>query len=156
MTDPRPTDWPSIDCAVRNLAARYCDAVLRADAERFASCWAPDARWVVPGGDTIEGRDRITALFVKLRRPFALCVQELLSGVVEPAGEGSGLAAVATWQIREVQRRDDESTNCVLGVYHDEVREDDDGVLRFARRRFDVVYRGPLDLSGTVWPPPTA
>lgn len=148
-------DWAAVECEVRNLAGRYCDAVLRGDRDRFADCWTADAEWVVPGGAVLAGRDVIVERYLELRRPFELCVQELLSGVIEP-GERSGCDAVATWQIRELQRRDDGRTNCVLGVYRDVMRRDDDGTLRFAQRRFDVVYRGPLDLSGTLWRLPGA
>ena len=144
------SDWPMVECEVRNLAGRYCDAVLRGDRERFADCWTADAQWVVPGGEVLAGRDVIVERYVELRRPFLFCVQELLSGVIEP-GQESGADAVATWQIREVQRRGDGRTNCVIGVYDDVMRRDDDGVLRFARRRFDVVYRGPLNLTGRFW-----
>jgi hypothetical protein len=145
------TTQPVTELDVRNLAGRYCEAVLLGDAELFASCWMPDAEWVVPGGSTIAGRDDIVALYAKLRAPFALCVQELLSGVVELGDDDR--PAQARWQIREVQRRADGRTNCVIGTYTDDVARGEDGVCRFVRRRFDVRYRGPLDLSGDVTAP---
>lgn len=144
------TDWATIDCEVRNLAGRYCDAVLRGDRDRFANCWTADAEWVVPGGEVLAGRDAIVDRFLELRRLSVLCVQELLSGVIEP-GEASGADAVATWQIRETQRRSDGWVICTVGVYQDVMRRDDDGALRFARRQFDLVYRGPLNYAGRVW-----
>jgi hypothetical protein len=138
----------AVDLAVRNLTARYCDAVLRFDAALFESCWTADAEWVVPNVMTTTGREKIVALFAKLRAGFDFCTQELMSGVIEPVGEGS--SADARWQIREMQRRADGSTNCVIGIYTDHVVYRD-GAWRFARRQFDSVYRGPVDLSGTVY-----
>jgi hypothetical protein len=141
---------PVTDHDVRNLAGRYCEAVFYGDAEIFTSCWMPDAEWVVPGGSVIAGREDIVALYAKLRAPFVLCVQELLSGVIDL--DPHGRHAHARWQIREIQRRDDGRTNCVIGTYTDDVVRDLEGVCRFARRRFDVRYRGPLDLTGTIHP----
>jgi hypothetical protein len=139
-----------IDLAVRNLAGRYCDAVARFDIEAFRSCWTDDADWVVPNVKTTSGRDAIVRLFATLRGGFRLCIQELLSGVVEPAGEGS--AATARWQIRELQWRADGTTSCLIGIYTDRIVLDG-GLWRFARRRFDALYRGPVDLSGAVLEP---
>ena len=136
-----------VDLAVRNLTARYCDAVVRFDTELFASCWVTHAEWVVPNVATTAGREKIVRLFTKLRGGYRLCIQELLSGVIE-VGEGSGVDA--RWQIRELQWRSDGATVCVIGVYTDRVVFDD-GAWRFARRQFDVLYRGPADLSGTLY-----
>jgi ketosteroid isomerase-like protein len=92
-----------IDLAVRNLTGRYCDAVARFDVPAFTACWTLDAAWIVPNVRTFTGRDEIVRVFAKLRAPFRYCIQELLSGVITPAGEGSG--ATARWQIRELQWR---------------------------------------------------
>jgi hypothetical protein len=126
---------------VRNLAGRYCAAVLSGDAVDFAACWSVDARWVVPGGRVHEGRERITSVFVRARVPFELCVQALLSGVIEPVGEGSGVAR-ACWQIRELQWRTDGTQTYVIGTYTDDCAIDSDEVWRFTRRQFDEVLRG--------------
>jgi hypothetical protein len=126
---------------VENLAGRYCAAVLSGDVDTFSSCWHADAEWVVPGGYVHSGRERITHVFTKARVPFRLCVQELLSGVVEPAGEESG-AARAVWQIRELQWRTDGTQTFLIGTYADDCRRGDDGIWRFARREFTEVLRG--------------
>jgi uncharacterized protein (TIGR02246 family) len=125
---------------VENLAGRYCAAVLSGDESAFASCWHDDAVWIGPAGHVFEGRDRIRRVFAKAREPFRLCVQELLSGVVE-AGEGSGVAH-AVWQIRELQWRTDGTQTVLIGTYTDDCRRGDDGVWRFARRQFTEVHRG--------------
>jgi uncharacterized protein (TIGR02246 family) len=129
----------SVRDKVTNLAGRYCAAVLSGEAKDFADCWAEDACWVVPGGHEYEGRDRIAGVFEKVREPFRLCVQELLSGVVEPRGNDE---ATAVWQIRELQWRTDGTQTFVIGTYTDDCARSADGVWRFTRREFTEVVRG--------------
>lgn len=166
--DHAPMDYVEVDRAVRNLTARYCDAVARNDAELFASLWTANADWVVPGARTTSGRERITRVFGKLRGDYLLCTQELMSGYVvpldttdplatDPLAAGShatdGPVAEARWQIRELQWKAEAPVSCVLGIYSDRL-EVEDGSWRFARRQFDILYRGPVDLSGAVTPKP--
>lgn len=146
MTEPAGIDLLLVDHAVRDLTARYCDAVARCDGDLFASLWAADAHWVVAGAGTTSGRDRIARLFLKLRAGFELCTQELLSGRVVA---GPDLASArARWQIREHQWKLDAPVSCVMGVYTDRLVLDG-GSWCFAERRFDLVYRGPVDLSAS-------
>jgi uncharacterized protein (TIGR02246 family) len=150
--DRSPIDHVEVDRAVRNLTARYCDAVARNDGALFASLWTADADWVA-AGHTTSGRERIARVFGKLRRDYVLCTQELMSGYVEPLDDPQGPAADARWQIRELQWKTDAPVSCVLGIYSDHVVFDD-GAWRFARRQFDILYRGPVDLSGAITPKP--
>jgi uncharacterized protein (TIGR02246 family) len=144
VSDAR-VDAALADAAMRNLAGRYCAAVLSGDPDDFEACWAEDAEWVVPGGTVIAGREKIMRTFARAREPFELCVQELTAGVVEVVGEGSAVRAHARWQIREDQWRTDGSQTYVLGVYSDEAGPGPDGVWRFTRRQFDVVRRGQFE-----------
>lgn len=142
----------AIDCAVRNLTARYCDAVARNDSDLFVSLWTSDADWVAAGHVT-SGRDRIARVFGRLRGEYVLCTQELMSGYVVPVACTEGLphAAEARWQIRELQWKVGSPVSCVMGIYRDHLVVDD-GEWRFARRQFDILYRGPVDLTGAVTP----
>jgi len=54
--------------------------------------------------------------------------------------------------VRELQWRPDGSGSQLIGVYHDDLRAVD-GSWCFARRRFELVYRGPLDVSGRLYLP---
>jgi uncharacterized protein (TIGR02246 family) len=132
--------------AVHNLVGRYCDAVLRNDPAIFADTWAEDAEWCIPGAGVIAGRDAIVARFVEIRAGYPLCVQEILNSTIEPFVDGR---ASATFQVRELQWRPDGSGSQLIGVYHD-VIVDDAGRCRFARRDFELLYDGPVDLSGRL------
>jgi len=141
-----------IDADVRNLVGRYCDAVLRADAGRFGDCWADDATWSIPGDGVIEGREDITAVFERIRPAFRQCVQEILNGTITHTG---GDDASARWQVRERQWRVDGSVTELVGVYHDRMRRDTDGRMRFTARDFELIYSGPIDGSGRLRTPRT-
>jgi hypothetical protein len=135
----------SVEEAVRNLTGRYCAAVVDFDRDVFGACWTADAQWHARG-NVIEGRDRIVRVFGKLRGQYSLCVQELMSGVIEPV---SATEARATWQIRELQFPLDGPGVHLLGIYEDHCVADGDQ-WRFARRSFRELFRGPFDTNGTL------
>lgn len=139
-----------IDADVHNLIGRYCDAVLRVDVAEFSDTWADDARWLIPGDGIIEGRASISATFEKIRPTYRQCVQEVLNGTISYV---DGDNASARWQIRELQWRDDGTVSELIGVYHDVMARDLDGVLRFTQRDFELIYSGPIDGSGKLRSP---
>jgi hypothetical protein len=124
--------------------------VLRVDVAEFSDTWAGDARWLIPGDGVIEGRDNISATFEKIRPTYKQCVQEVLNGTISYV---DGDNASARWQIRELQWRDDGTVSELIGVYHDVMARDLDGVLRFTQRDFELIYSGPIDGSGRLRPP---
>ena len=136
------------DRGVRDLVARICDAVARADVDAWVACWRDDGEWVFPGREPIVGVHQLRAAFAPLRAKLDLCVPEVLSGWVD----GTGDTATARWYLRETQRSADGGHE-VMGCYDDRVVRDEYG-WRFARRRFWVLYRGPRDLDGEVFRPP--
>jgi hypothetical protein len=138
-----------IDAAVRNRTGLYCEAVSGFDLDLFADCWMADARWEVPGAAPTVGREAIVGLFASIRAGYRLCVQELLSGVVEPDDDGT---AIARWHIRELQWRNDGEGRQLIGIYTDRLVPDG-GVLRFASRHFEPLYRGGADLGGRLYRP---
>ncbi len=135
----------SVEEAVRNLTGRYCAAVVDFDREVFGACWTEAAQWHAKG-NVIEGRERISRVFAKLRGQYSLCVQELLCGVIEVVSENE---ATATWQIRELQFPPEGAGVQLLGVYSDRCILDG-GQWQFASRAFRELYRGSLDTSGVL------
>lgn len=100
------------------------------------------------GSDPVVGTTRLRAAFETQRAPYDLCVQAVLSGWVEPAGD----TATARWYLREVQHSA-RGGHELLGCYDDAVASGERG-WQFVRRRFWVLYRGPLELGGDVFRPP--
>jgi uncharacterized protein (TIGR02246 family) len=140
----------TIDADVRNLVGCYCDAVLRVDGERFADAWTQDARWLIPGDGSIEGRDAITEVFLRIRPTYRQCVQEILNGTISPVDDDH---ASARWQIRELRWHEDGTASELVGVYHDDMTRGPDGMLRFACRDFELIYSGTVELGGRLRSP---
>jgi hypothetical protein len=134
------------ELAIRNLVARYADAVSRRDHERWASTWATKGEWSLLG-QVAQGREDVVALFRRLVDGFAFVAQHLGSGEIDLA-DG---AATGRWQIVEYAKLANGTALLTLGLYDDEyVRED--GEWRFRSRRFRPLYSGPPDLSAQPIP----
>ncbi len=136
------------EAAVRELVARYTDAVNRGDADDWAATWTPDAEWNL-AGQAIVGRDEIVSRWRTLMSGFSWLIQLVYTGTVSVDGE----RATARWYLSELSVGQDGSRGLIVGVYHDECRRSD-GTWRFSKRRFDMLYAGPPDLSGHTLPFP--
>ena len=134
---------------IEELLGRYCDSVLRLDLDEFATTWCEHATWAIPGSGVITGRDAIVETFAEIRGGYARCLQQILNGTVGPLVDGR---ATASWQVRELQWRHDGSASELLGVYHDEVERTGAGWC-FARRDFELIYDGPVDMPGRLRTP---
>jgi hypothetical protein len=130
------------ELAIRNLVARYADAVSQADEGAWIGTWAEDGRWTI-AGTTSEGHDGLLHTWHGLMGLFERVVQLPQSGIVELAGD----RASGRWQMVEIGRTGTGSASMTLGSYRDEYRRVD-SVWRFDHRRFDFVYTGPPDLTG--------
>jgi hypothetical protein len=134
---------------IADLVAQYVEAVATADRDLFRSVWADGATWVVDGRGTYRGPDEITELFWRLRMRQELAVQRVVSGraVVVTETRASG-----RWVIHSLTRTDGAGAELV-GIYDDEYICER-GQWRFLERAFSPLYRGPVTLDGTVFPPP--
>lgn len=134
--------------AISNLVGRYCDAVLRCDIDTFTDCWTDDATWAIPGKGVVEGRAAIVEAFFEIRPTYRLCVQEILNSRIEPDDDAH---ARCTFQVRELQWRSDGDGSELIGVYHDTVVIDGDRAW-FTHRDFELLYNGPVTLTGRLRP----
>jgi hypothetical protein len=150
-------DELAVRAAVTELVAAYCDAVTRADPDDFGECWALAATWVIPGTGEVHGRPAIVEQFARTRAAYDFCVQELLSGRIRVGDDGR--RAESRWYVRELQHTEDRTGGELLGAYDDSVALEADGVWRFTRRAFQLLYRGRLEMPGRAyrlpprWPP---
>lgn len=137
------------ELAIRNLVARYTEAVIRADADAWTATWAKDSVWHL-FGTPIEGRDAIVSAWKGAMGMFDTVHQYVHSGVVEV----DGAAARGRWILTEVGVLAGKGDRVVtVGAYHDDYVRSEAGWV-FARRQFDVLQQGPPDLSGDYKPFP--
>lgn len=133
---------------IRDLVARYADAVSRRDEKAWADTWTEDGEWQVIGR-TASGRDEVVALWKTLLGGLSFVVQLANTERITVEGDrGSG-----RWYVTEYAKSRDGSALLNVGFYRDEYRRVD-GAWRFARRRFDALYMGAPDLSGATFPHP--
>ena len=135
---------------IRNLVARYSDAVGRRDEQAWANTWASDAGWSV-GPTRASGREHIVKTWSGLMALFRFVTQMPQSGFIELEGE----TARGTWQVMELGWPQAGDATCTLGIYDDRYRLTSEG-WRFSERTFHIVYMGPPDLSGRLIGHPNA
>lgn len=138
------TDFVVADCGIRQLHARFADAVWRKDAAAFADCFAESGEWKIAGMH-FRGRDNILAAFEKL---LAACdkVQLIVGTPLLEVGDGVASGRV---QVTELAQMNDGSSAMTLAVYYDRYVEEA-GRWRFQWRHFGLHYRGPIDFSAAL------
>lgn len=134
------------ELAIRDLAARYIDAVNRYNADDWAATWAEDATWDLMG-HVVEGRQAILELWQGAMSGFDMVVMMMNSGTVSVDGD----RANGRWYMTEHLKPREGDANVTLGVYNDEYSREG-GSWLFTRRAYQVIYQGPPDLSGMYNP----
>ncbi|MBE0598868.1 MAG: nuclear transport factor 2 family protein [Desulfuromonadales bacterium] len=137
---------PSVadELAIRSLVARYVDAVHRRHRDDWAATWADDGLWSLPG-TAIAGREKIAQFWSEAMQSFSFVAMLMHSGTLEIAGE----RARGRWYLTEYTIDRQGAQQMIIGIYSDQYRKID-GEWRFGQRQYDIFYRGPADLSGTV------
>lgn len=136
------TATPTLRDSIAGLVHCYADAVVHRDRERWASTWAPDARWTLGPGREVQGIDAIVELWTTAMARYQIVVQTVLNGDVvtggpEPAGR---------WYVQEHFRRTTGDSGILLAYYNDTYTAVGDQ-WRFASRALTPLYQGPPDLS---------
>lgn len=136
------------EAKIRQLHARFVDAVWRQDAEAFASCFARDGEWKIAGMH-MKGREEIGATFAKL---LGVC-ERVITTLGVPILAVDGNQAQGRIPLTELAKMGDGTSALTIGIYHDRyVAEDDCWVFQW--RHFSLQYRGPTDLSADMVPSP--
>jgi len=134
--------------AIRDLVARYADAVNRRDEQSWRDTWAPDGEWDLRGQAT-RGQDAIVRLWSTLMGSLPFVVQLIHSGTVAVDGDG----ATGRWYLTEFMKTATGDRRMSVGVYRDRYARVG-GEWRLAHRRYDLLYSGAPDLSGDSFPFP--
>lgn len=128
----------STELAVRELVARYGDAVSRRNIDDWAATWAEDCVWEFRGA-VIEGLDQARAVFQKALDQYEWLYAVGVSGFVEDGPNGPR----GTWYVLEFNRERDGTMRQAVGRYHDEYVQVG-GVWKFAKRSWTRGYMAPV------------
>jgi len=135
------TEFMAAECAIRQLHARFIDAVWRQDADAYAALFAEDGEWKLAAMH-MRGHDEIRSTFVKLLG-YTAKVQMILGTPMLEIGEGT---ATSRTHCTEFTKMPDGSSSMAIGIYYDRYVKEGDSWL-FKWRHFGLHYRGPMDLS---------
>ena len=129
--------------AIRDLTARFTDAVNRGSGADLAVLFTDDGEWHVPGVPTIRGRAAIAAQLDSLLTNFGRLVQLTHSGHVDVHGD----TASGVWYLTEHAADDSGTEYAFTGVYSDQLVRTQHG-WRFGVRRFDFLHRAKRPATG--------
>ena len=138
------------DIALRNLMARYIDAVNRDDADAWIATWAEDGVWNLMG-EPVTGRASILALWQQMMTGFEFAVMLPNSCLFSVEGD----TASGHWYLHEYLRDKAGAGTTVLSRYVDTYMKQD-GQWLYQSRMYNMIYSGPGDLSGTYTPLPAS
>ncbi len=142
------TAFFEVDAGVRQLYARYTDAVWRKDHVAFGECFAEDAVWKI-SGLTFHGRADIAA-FMKSVFPRYRFIMLNFRAPILTVGDGT---VEARTYVSEQSVMTDGKAYGPLGMYYDRIVEQA-GRWRYSWRLFHTCYAGPPDLSGSFFENP--
>lgn len=138
MTDPIHAEF-----GIRQLHARYTDAVWRQDFSAFADCFVADGEWRI-SGMIFRGRAEIEAGITRILGNFRRVLITFGTPIVDV---GDGMATARTY-ITEKCAWKNGNTNISIGTYYEHLVDEGDR-WRFRWRLFQLHYRGAPDLTGT-------
>jgi hypothetical protein len=148
------TDFIVAETAIRQLHARYTDAVWRKDYVAFGDCFTQDAEWRI-AGMILRGRTQIVAALERLMPNFHRVLMTFRTPILEV---GNGTASGRTY-VSEQNGFKNGRPGTTMGIYYERFIDQGDR-WRFTWRLFQLHYMGPPDLSGSFFqqadygPPP--
>jgi uncharacterized protein (TIGR02246 family) len=148
------TDFLIAESAIRQLHARYVDALWRKDPESFADLFTVDAEWKIAGMH-LRGRDQIKSEFAKFMRHIERTFMIFGTPILQV---GDGIASSRT-HVTENNKFADGRSASTIGIYYERFVEEGDR-WRFKWRHWNLYYIGPPDLSAPFYqckdfgPPP--
>lgn len=135
------SDLLNAEYGIRQLHARYIDALWRKDAAALAKCYDEEGEWNIAGLH-MRGRDEIAAAFEKLIAPQHRVLMRIGVPLLDI---GVGVATGRLYATEDVKRNDGTAARNI-GIYED--RYAGEGPLwRFLSRSWTLVYKGAPDLS---------
>ena len=140
----------SDELAIRDLNARYIDAVNRYHQDDWAATWSETASWNLLGME-VEGKANIVPLWAGAMSSFNFALMMLNSGTIQIDGDSDNNRATGRWYVTEHINPKEGDPNITLGVYDDRYVKEN-GQWLFAHRHYNVMYQGAADYSGNYTP----
>jgi uncharacterized protein (TIGR02246 family) len=134
-------DLPAIEFAIRQLQARYADALWRKDADAFAALFARDAEWKVAGMH-LKGREEIRATFARFMVHLDRSLMTFRTPIVDVV---DGVPCARTY-VTESNSFADGQTADTVGIYYERFVQED-GRWLFAWRHWNLYYIGPPGMT---------
>jgi len=134
--------------AVRQLHARYADAVWRKDYAAFGDCFVEDAEWRI-AGRVLHGRAEIVENLRRLMPNFHRVLMTFRTPLVDIT---NGELTSRTY-VTENNIFLDGRPGASIGIYFERFTERN-GRLHFAWRLFQTHYVGPADIRGPLYENP--
>ncbi len=121
--------------AIRELVESYNDAVMRFDAEAWASNWSEDGVWSLPGMGEVAGREKFVPLWKQAMSGLAF------AGFFASAGpiRVDGSTAHGTWYQQEFLHGKDGVRRAITGQYEDDYVKRA-GRWYFQRRVYKILH----------------
>lgn len=147
-------DLQAAEFQVRQLQARYADALWRKDPESFGDLFAVDAIWKV-AGMTLRGREEIRSAFARFMVHTGRTLMTFRTPIIDLV---DGVVTTRTY-VTESNKFADGQTAETVGVYHEKFTQEGDRWL-FAYRHWNMYYIGPPGLTADFYdvrefgPPP--
>jgi len=138
------SDYLIAESGIRQLHARFTDAVWRKDFDAFANCFTENAEWKIAGRHFL-GRREIGNTISKLLDPY----HRILIHPGLPVLDIEGESASGRIHFTELAKLKDGSSALTIGVYFDRYLRENDA-WKFSWRHFSLHYRGPCDLSAPL------
>jgi len=136
------SDFAAAECGIRQLHARYMDAVWRKDAQSFAECFTEDGEWRI-SGMSLKGRAEIAET---IGRILANARKVLITFRTPILAVGDGRASGRTYVTEQCSWLH-RPPNISIGRYYEHFVREGDRWL-FSWRLFQIHYSGPEDMSG--------
>jgi hypothetical protein len=142
------SDLLAAEAGIRQLHARYIDAVWRKDYPAFGECWTEDAEWRIRG-EIYRGRPQIEAFLERAMSNFHRVIMTFRTPIIELEPGGARARTYVTEQNGFKNGR----PGATVGTYFERVVEQD-GRWRRSWALFQLHYIGPADLTGTFFDQP--
>jgi uncharacterized protein (TIGR02246 family) len=142
------SDLADAEAGIRQLHARYVDAVFRKDYVSFGECFTEDAEWRI-AGQSLRGRPQIIGFLEQAMTNFHRVIMTFRTPIIRLVEDG----AQARTYVTEANGFKNGRPGSTVGTYFERLVETD-GIWQRRWALFQLHYMGPADLTGSFFEQP--